>query len=83
MIAKLEDAIQVALGWTPSPAPRPEIALQTIYFAVAKSPVVTENDKGEWGGQSNLHHRVRSVLARMVRAGTVERTRSATYRSLL
>lgn len=83
MIATLQDAIQVALGWTPNAAPRPETALQKIYFAVAKGPVVTNKDAGQWGGQSNLHHRVRSELAKMVKAGTVERTRPATYRSLL
>jgi len=78
MIATLRDAIYVALDTKP----RRERPLQEIYFEVAKTPVVTENDAGEWGGQPNLHHRVRSDLNKMVKAGVVERTRPATYRLL-
>ena len=78
LIATLQDAIYAVLDTTP----RREWPLQQIYAAVAKTSVVTEKDGGEWGGQSNLHHRIRSDLAKMKKAGLVELTRPATYRLL-
>ena len=76
LIATLQDAIYGLLDTTP----RREWPLQKIYAEVARTPVVTTKDAGEWGGQSNLHHRIRSELAKMKRAGLVRLTRPATYR---
>lgn len=53
--------------------------LPHLIAAVAMTPIVTTNDGREWGGQSNLSHRVRSELAKLKRQGLVEHLRRSTY----
>ena len=72
----LQDAILAVMDTTP----RRDWTVQQIVAAVAQTPVVTANDQREWGGQSNLEHRVRSNLAKLKGLGLVRRLRWATYR---
>jgi len=59
-------------------SPRRDWQVQQIVAAV--SMLASPNDKKEWGGQSNLSHRVRSELAKLVNAGMVNHARWNTYR---
>ena len=70
----LRQGIESVMGTTP----RRDWQLAQIIAGVAN--LATVNDHKEWGGQSNLSHRVRSELAKLVKAGVVNRVRWATYR---
>lgn len=72
--AGLRDAILGVMG------DRKDWELGKLIAAVERTPVVTPNDREEWGGQTNLSHRVRSELAKLKKGGIVKRPRHATYR---
>ncbi len=78
MIVSLVDAILGVMQYG-APGHR-DWTVQQIVAAVDATPVVTENDRKAWGGQSNLSHRVRSELAKLKAAGRVLRPRWNTYR---
>ena len=59
---------------------RKDWPLSNIIAAVERAGAATPNDYREWGGQSNLSHRVRSELAKLKKQGIVKQPRYATYR---
>lgn len=62
-------------------AHHPETAdLQTIYLEVRQHRTPVDNDLKMTYGQLNYQHTVRSILTGLVKEGSVERVKRATYR---
>lgn len=55
------------------------IDLQAIYLEVRQHRILVDNDLKMIYGQLNYQHTVRSILAGLVKEGSVERVKRATY----
>jgi len=59
------------------------VDLQTVYLEVRQHRTLVDYDFKMTYGQPNYHHTVRSILARLVKEGSVERVKRATYRLMM
>lgn len=59
------------------------VNLQTIYLEVRQHRTLVDDDLKMTYGQLNYQHTVRSTLTHLVREGSVERVKRATYRLVM
>ena len=59
------------------------VDLQTIYLEVRQHRTLVDDDLKMTYGQLNYQHTVRSALTHLVREGSVERVKRATYRLVM
>lgn len=59
------------------------VDLQTIYLEVRQHRTLVDNDLKMTYGQLNYQHTVRSILTGLVKEGSVERVKRATYRLVM
>ena len=59
------------------------VDLQTIYLEVRQHRTLVDNNLKMTYGQLNYQHTVRSILTVLVKEGSVERVKRATYRLVM